>query len=151
MSRELDSAIRSADKEAHHLGDVYVSAEHLLIGVVSHASGTLRNRFSESNVTKEGILKVLKELRGNQTVNTQNPEDTIEPLCQYGKDFTELARSGKIDPVIGRDDEIRNVIRVLLRRNEKQSCTHRGTRSRENSHSRRACPAHSRFRCSRGT
>lgn len=116
MSRELDSAIRSADKEAHHLGDAYVSTEHLLIGVVSHASGALGNGFSESGVTKEGILKVLKELRGNETVNTQNPEDTMEPLRQYGKDFTELARSGKVDPVIGRDDEIRNVIRVLLRR-----------------------------------
>ena len=116
MSRELGSAIRSAEKEAQHLGDAYVSTEHLLIGVVSHASGALGNGLSESGVTKEGILKVLKELRGNQTVNTQSPEDTMEPLRQYGKDFTELARSGKIDPVIGRDDEIRNVIRVLLRR-----------------------------------
>ena len=116
MSRELGSAIRSAEGEAQGLGDAYVSTEHLLIGVVSHAAGTLKKGFSESGVTKEGILKVLKELRGNQTVNTQNPEDTMEPLRQYGKDFTELARSGKIDPVIGRDDEIRNVIRVLLRR-----------------------------------
>ncbi len=116
MSRELHSAIQSADTEAQHLGDAYVSTEHLLIGVVSHASGTLKDGFSESNVTKEEILKVLKELRGNHTVNTQNPEDTMEPLRQYGKDFTELARSGKTDPVIGRDEEIRNVIRVLLRR-----------------------------------
>ncbi len=116
MSRELDSAIRSADKEAQRLGDAYVSTEHLLIGVVSHAAGALKSGFSGSGVTKEGILRVLKELRGRQTVNTQNPEDTMEPLRQYGKDFTELARSGKIDPVIGRDDEIRNVIRVLLRR-----------------------------------
>ncbi len=116
MSRELDSAIRSADKEAQDLGDAYVSTEHLLIGIVSHASGALGNGFSESDVTKERILKVLKELRGSQTVNTQNPEDTMEPLRQYGKDFTELARSGKVDPVIGRDDEIRNVVRVLLRR-----------------------------------
>ena len=116
MSGELDSAIRSAGKEAKGLGDAYVSTEHLLIGVVFHATGALRNGFSESGVTKEGILKALKELRGTQTVNTQNPEDTMEPLRQYGKDLTELARSGKIDPVIGRDDEIRNVIRVLLRR-----------------------------------
>lgn len=116
MSGELDSAIRSAGKEAQDLGDTYVSTEHLLIGVVSHATGSLKDGFSKSGVTKEGILKVLKELRGNQTVNTQNPEDTMEPLRQYGKDFTELARSGKIDPVIGRDEEIRNVIRVLLRR-----------------------------------
>ncbi len=116
MSRELDSAIRSANKEAKDLGDTYVSTEHLLLGIVSLATGELKDGFSGLNVTKEGILKALKELRGNQTVNTQNPEDTMEPLRQYGKDFTELARSGKIDPVIGRDDEIRNVIRVLLRR-----------------------------------
>ena len=116
MSRELDSAIRSADKEAQRLGDAYVSTEHLLIGVVSHAGGALKGGFAESDVTRERILKALKELRGKQTVNTENPEDTMEPLRQYGKDFTELARSGKIDPVIGRDDEIRNVIRVLLRR-----------------------------------
>lgn len=116
MSRDLDSAIRSADREAQNLGDAYVSTEHLLLGTVSHATGDLKDGFSGSNVTKEGILKALKELRGNQTVNTQNPEDTMEPLRQYGKDFTELARAGKIDPVIGRDDEIRNVIRVLLRR-----------------------------------
>ena len=116
MSRELDSAIRSAEKEAQDLGDTYVSTEHLLIGVVSHVTGPLKDSFSESGVTREGILKSLKELRGKQTVDTQNPEDTMEPLCQYGKDFTELARSGGIDPVIGRDDEIRNVIRVLLRR-----------------------------------
>ena len=116
MSRELDSAIRTADKEAQHLGDTYVSTEHLLIGIVSHAGGVLKDGFSESGITKEGIFKALKELRGNQTVNTQNPEDTMEPLRQYGKDFTELARRGKIDPVIGRDEEIRRVIRVLLRR-----------------------------------
>ncbi len=116
MSRELDSAIRSADKEAQNLGDAYVSTEHLLLGTVSHAGGDLKDGFSGLNVTREGILRALKELRGNQTVNTQNPEDTMEPLRQYGKDFTELARGGKIDPVIGRDDEIRNVIRVLLRR-----------------------------------
>ncbi len=116
MSRELDSAIRSADKEAQNLGDAYVSTEHLLLGTVSHAGGDLKDGFSGLNVTREEILRALKELRGNQTVNTQNPEDTMEPLRQYGKDFTELARGGKIDPVIGRDDEIRSVIRVLLRR-----------------------------------
>ena len=116
ISRELDSAIRSAEKEAQNLEDVYLSTEHLLLGTVFHATGELKNGFTGENLTREGILRALKELRCNQTVNTRNPEDTMEPLRQYGKDFTELARSGKIDPVIGRDDEIRNVIRVLLRR-----------------------------------
>ena len=85
MSRELDSAIRSADKEARHLGDVYVSTEHLLIGVVSHAIGPLKDAFSESGITKEGILKSLKELRGDQTVDTQNPEDTMETASPIRK------------------------------------------------------------------
>ncbi len=116
MSREFDSAVRSAEKETRHLGDTYISTEHLLFGTVSHAAGALKDGFLKSGVTKEKILKVLKELRGSQTVNTQNPEDIMEALGQYGKDFTELARSGKVDPVIGRDDEIRNLIRVLLRR-----------------------------------
>ena len=116
ISRELDSALRKAEEDAEHLSDAYVSTEHLLMGVLSHATGNLKEKLSELGVTREKILGALKQIRGNSTVNTQNPEDTMEPLSQYGEDFTELARSGKIDPVIGRDDEIRNVIRVLLRR-----------------------------------
>ncbi len=116
MSRELDSSLRSAEQRAKALGDAYISIEHLLLGIVSCSFGALKNKFEELNVSEERILKILKELRGNKTVNTQNPEDTMDPLRQYGKDFTELARGGKIDPVIGRDEEIRRLIRVLLRR-----------------------------------
>ena len=112
----LDSALRSADAEARALGDAYVSTEHLLVGIVENADGELAEELAGQGVTKENILKTLKDVRGGQTVNNQTPEDTMRPLEQYGKDFTELAAAGKVDPVIGRDEEIRRVIRVLLRR-----------------------------------
>ena len=112
----LDSALRSADTEARALGDAYVSTEHLLVGIVENADGELAEELAGQGVTKENILKTLKDVRGRQTVNTQTPEDTMRPLEQYGKDFTELAGARKVDPVIGRDEEIRRVIRVLLRR-----------------------------------
>jgi len=116
VSKELGQALRTAEKEAKSLGDEYISTEHLLIGIVQNASGELKNEFKRSDITRDNILKVLKEVRGNQPVTSQNPEDTMKSLKQYGRDFTELARQGKIDPVIGRDEEIRRVIQVLSRR-----------------------------------
>jgi len=116
VSKELSQALRTAEKEAKSLGDEYISTEHLLIGIVQNASGELKNEFKRSDITRDNILKVLKEVRGNQPVTSQNPEDTMKSLKQYGRDFTELARQGKIDPVIGRDEEIRRVIQVLSRR-----------------------------------
>jgi ATP-dependent Clp protease ATP-binding subunit ClpB len=116
VSRELSQALRTAEKEANSLGDEYISTEHLLIGIVQNASGNLKNEFKGSDITRDNILKALKEVRGNQPVTSQNPEDTMQSLKQFGKDFTELARQGKIDPVIGRDEEIRRVIQVLSRR-----------------------------------
>ena len=115
-SKELSSAFKSAEKESKSLGDQYISTEHLLIGITENLSGNLKSEFNKLNINKKNILDVLKDIRGNQTVDTHNPEDTFQSLKQYGKDFTELARQGKIDPVIGRDDEIRRVIQVLLRR-----------------------------------
>lgn len=116
VSKELSQALRTAEKEAKSLGDEYISTEHLLIGIVQNASGELKNEFKRSDITRDNILKVLKEVRGNQPVTSQNPEDTMKSLKQYGRDFTKLARQGKIDPVIGRDEEIRRVIQVLSRR-----------------------------------
>lgn len=115
-SREFGSSLRAAAREAEALGDAYVSTEHFLLGVIENFSGALAEELAKCKATRENILKTLKEIRGDKTVNTQNPEDVMKPLEQYGKDFTELARSGKMDPVIGRDEEIRRVIRVLLRR-----------------------------------
>jgi ATP-dependent Clp protease ATP-binding subunit ClpB len=116
LSRELSKAFKTAEKEAKSLGDEYISTEHLLLGIVEDATGELKNEFRRLGITRDSILRVLKDIRGGQTVTSQSPEDTLQSLKQYGKDFTELARDGKIDPVIGRDDEIRRVIQVLSRR-----------------------------------
>jgi ATP-dependent Clp protease ATP-binding subunit ClpB len=116
LSREASQSFSTAEKEAKSMGDEYVSTEHLFIGIVQHTIGEIKNEFKKNGVTRDNIIKVLKEVRGGQTVTSQTPEDTFQSLKQFGKDFTELARQGKIDPVIGRDDEIRRVIQVLSRR-----------------------------------
>lgn len=115
-SRELNKCFNTADKEANFLGDSYISTEHLLIGIAENALSELKEGLKEKNITKAKIIEVLRKIRGNQKVDTQSPEDTFQSLKKYGRDFTELAEQGKIDPVIGRDDEIRRVIQVILRR-----------------------------------
>jgi ATP-dependent Clp protease ATP-binding subunit ClpB len=116
LSREASQSFSRAEKEAKSMGDEYVSTEHLLLGIVQHAIGDIKNEFKKNGITRDNIIKVLKEVRGGQAITSQTPEDTFQSLKQFGKDFTELARQGKIDPVIGRDDEIRRVIQVLSRR-----------------------------------
>jgi len=116
LSRELSKAFKTAEKEAKSLGDEYISTEHLLLGIVQDSTGELKSELKRLGITRDSILKVLQDIRGGQNVTSQSPEDTMQSLKQYGKDFTELARLGKIDPVIGRDDEIRRVIQVLSRR-----------------------------------
>lgn len=116
VSKELSQALRTAEKEAKSLGDEYISTEHLLIGIVHNCTGELKNALKNGDITRDNILKALKEVRGNQPVTSQNPEDTMQSLKQFGIDFTELAKQGKVDPVIGRDEEIRRVIQVLSRR-----------------------------------
>lgn len=116
VSRELSKAFKTAENEAKSLGDQYISTEHLLIGIVQDSLSGLKKQLENLGITRASILKVLKEIRGNQTVTSQSPEETFQSLEKYGKDFTKLAREGKIDPVIGRDEEIRRVIQVLLRR-----------------------------------
>lgn len=115
-SKELSKSFKTAEKEASSLNDQYTSTEHLLIGVVEEANSNLKKELDKIGVTKSNILKVLKRVRGSQNVTSQSPEDTFQSLQKYGKDFTELAKQGKIDPVIGRDDEIRRIIQILLRR-----------------------------------
>jgi ATP-dependent Clp protease ATP-binding subunit ClpB len=116
LSRELSKAFKTAEKEAKSLGDEYISTEHLLLGIAQDAKGEVHDELKRLGITRDSILKVLQDIRGGQNVTSQSPEDTLQSLNQYGKDFTELARQGKIDPVIGRDDEIRRVIQVLSRR-----------------------------------
>lgn len=116
VSRELSNAFRTAEKEAQAIGDEYISTEHLLLGIVQESPENIKKELNGLGINKKAIENILKEVRGSQKVTSQSPEDTFQSLEKYGKDFTELARKGKIDPVIGRDDEIRRVIQVLLRR-----------------------------------
>ncbi len=115
-SRELNAALRTAEESARARGDEYISAEHLLIGIVSAASGELGRELSQSGVNKKSVEKAIEDLRGKQKVTGESPEDTFQALSKYGNDLTAMARDGKIDPVIGRDEEIRRVVQVLLRR-----------------------------------
>src|SRR5205823_5302992 len=105
-----------AQSEAGKLKDDYTSTEHLLLGLSDHGGSALKKLFQKHGLRRDAILKALVELRGNQRVTDQNPEDKFQALEKYGRDLTELARGGKIDPVIGRDEEIRRVMQVLTRR-----------------------------------
>ena len=111
----LNQILENAFKEAESLKDDYVSTEHMLIAI-SSSGGTVGSMLSSRGVTKDRIYQILVEIRGNQRITDQNPEEKYQALSRYGKDITELARKGKLDPVIGRDDEIRRVIQVLSRR-----------------------------------
>lgn len=116
MSRELSDALESAFKEAAAMKDEYVSVEHLLLGMAESKKNKVGELLNSSGVTKNNILKVLKEVRGSGRVTGQNPEETFQSLEKYGRNLNELAARGKLDPVIGRDEEIRRVLQVLSRR-----------------------------------
>lgn len=115
ISPNLEKLLTEAWNEKDTLKDMYVSTEHLLLGA-THTEIKISSVLKEFGITKEAILSVLQEIRGNQSVTDQNPEDKYQAINKYGKDLTELARKGKLDPVIGRDEEIRRVIQVLSRR-----------------------------------
>ncbi|HLW18062.1 MAG TPA: ATP-dependent chaperone ClpB [Actinomycetota bacterium] len=114
-SPALVRVFERAHEEARALTDEYVSTEHLLLALTDVA-GPVASALKENGITREAVLRVLKEVRGNQRVTNQSPESTYQALEKYGRDLTELARKGKLDPVIGRDDEVRRVIQVLSRR-----------------------------------
>jgi len=116
VGQSLRKALDAAESEARKLKDDYISTEHLLLGIVETAGGSLKKTLSSAGLSREALMKALVELRGNQRVTDQNPEDKFQALEKYGRDLTALARQGKIDPVIGRDDEIRRVMQVLSRR-----------------------------------
>ena len=115
-SRALSAALQEAQQEAKRLKDEYVSTEHLLLALVAKAGSSLQQMLKARGVHRDDVLKALMALRGSQRVTDQNPEDKFQALEKYGKDLTALARAGKIDPVIGRDEEIRRVMQVLSRR-----------------------------------
>jgi ATP-dependent Clp protease ATP-binding subunit ClpB len=112
----LKKALDAAQSEATKLKDDYVSTEHLLLGLMDDGGSSLKKIFQKHGLKRDAVLQVLAELRGNQRVTDQNPEDKFQALEKYGRDLTALARQGKIDPVIGRDEEIRRVMQVLTRR-----------------------------------
>ncbi len=116
ITAELDQAIQRALSTAQSMKDEYVSVEHLLLGLLEAADGALRPLFHTYNIKKEAVLQALATVRGNQRVTSDNPEETYDALKKYGTDLVERARANQLDPVIGRDDEIRNVIRILSRK-----------------------------------
>jgi len=115
VSPKLDAVLKQALREAEALKDQYVSTEHLLLALVENKA-TTAEALKNAGVTRDGLLRVLREIRGNQSVTDPNAEDRYQALERYTRDLTELARKGKLDPVIGRDDEVRRVIQVLSRR-----------------------------------
>ncbi len=116
LSSRLNDILNSAWKEAERLTDEYLSTEHLLIAIADERGGVSSQILQRNGVTKDAIFRVLQEIRGSQRVTDQNPEEKYQALKRYSRDLTEEARKGKLDPVIGRDDEIRRVIQVLSRR-----------------------------------
>ena len=116
IGQYLNKALVSAEDVAKQMGDEYVSVEHLFLSILNNQSPSMKQFFKEFGITKERFLQALSTVRGNQRVTTDNPEATYDTLNKYGQDLVEKARSQKLDPVIGRDAEIRNVIRILSRK-----------------------------------
>ena len=122
ISQAADKVLSAAAREAKAMKDEVISVEHLMLGLLSEPNGNTSGLFRAFGITKDGFLKVLSGVRGNQRVTTDNPEDTYNALQKYGQDLVDLARKQKLDPVIGRDQEIRNVIRILSRKTKNNPC-----------------------------
>lgn len=116
ISQDLNAALNEAEKRAKEMGDQYVSVEHLFLGLLKKANEPVKKLLARNNVTEKAFVEQLKVVRGNKTVTSDNPEGTYDVLAKYGQDLVELAKNQKLDPVIGRDDEIRSVIRILSRK-----------------------------------
>ncbi|MEY8376028.1 ATP-dependent chaperone ClpB [Lachnospiraceae bacterium 56-18] len=116
VGQDLNKALIHAEDEAKQMGDEYVSVEHLFLSLMKHPNKELKTIFREMGIKRDDFLKALSTVRGNQRVTSDNPEDTYDTLNKYGSDLVERAREQKLDPVIGRDSEIRNVIRILSRK-----------------------------------
>ena len=122
ISQATDKALSAAAREAKAMKDEYVSVEHLFLGLLDEQTQNTTELFRAFNITKDSFLQQLTAVRGNQRVTTDNPEDTYNALQKYGQDLVDLARKQKLDPVIGRDQEIRNVIRILSRKTKNNPC-----------------------------
>ena len=122
ISQATDKALSAAAREAKAMKDEHVSVEHLFLGLLDEQTQNTTELFRAFNITKDSFLQQLTAVRGNQRVTTDNPEDTYNALQKYGQDLVDLARKQKLDPVIGRDQEIRNVIRILSRKTKNNPC-----------------------------
>ncbi len=122
LSAELDRALAEAENQAERMSDEYVSVEHLMLGLLRRPSPEIKELLRQSGLAEDGFLRAVREVRGSQRVTSDNPEGTYDALKKYGQDLVELARSQKLDPVIGRDEEIRNVIRMLSRKTKHNPC-----------------------------
>ena len=116
IAQDVDKALKAAESVAQSMKDEYISVEHIFLGLLDCANRQLKELFRTYRVTKEKVMQALASVRGNQRVTSDNPEETYDALKKYGTDLVERARQNKLDPVIGRDDEIRNVIRILSRK-----------------------------------
>lgn len=116
VSQELNKALADAEQQADRMKDEYVSVEHIFLGILDNQNNAVKEIFKSLGISKSEFLKALQQVRGNTQVTSQNPEETYDVLKKYGQELVELARNNKLDPVIGRDSEIRNVIRILSRK-----------------------------------
>ncbi len=122
FSQGANRAVMNAEDHAKAMGDEYVSVEHIFLSILKEADPAVKELFRRWNITKEGFLKVLSEVRGNQRVVSDNPESTYDTLNKYGYEMVERAKAQKFDPIIGRDEEIRNVVRILSRKTKNNPC-----------------------------
>ena len=122
VSQDVDIVLQNSENIAKKMKDEYVSVEHIMLSIIDNANGELKEIFKKYSITKTSFLKVLSSVRGNTRVTTDNPEETYDALKKYGQNLVELARNQKLDPVIGRDSEIRNVIRILSRKTKNNPC-----------------------------
>ena len=122
LSPELNAALNAAEETAQQMGDSYVSVEHLLLGLMKKPTQQIKNLCRQYGIEKDAFLTQLKQVRGNRRADSDNPESTYDVLKKYGQDLVGLARNQKLDPVIGRDDEIRAVIRILSRKTKNNPC-----------------------------
>ena len=122
LSRELDAAFTDAEAQARNMKDEYVSVEHLMLALFDKGDTKVKGIFRNAGLTKAVFLNALRNIRGNRTVTSDNPEETYDVLKKYGQDLVARAKEQKLDPVIGRDDEIRNVIRILSRKTKNNPC-----------------------------
>ena len=122
VSQEVDTILSNSEEIAKKMKDEYVSVEHIMLSIFKYANNKIKNVLQENNISKDQFMKELTKARGTSRVTNDNPEETYDVLKKYGQDLVELARNQKLDPVIGRDNEIRNVIRILSRKTKNNPC-----------------------------